>query len=102
MTGFEEKTSKKSPTLLVMAGGTGGHIFPGIAVAEMLQAKGWIIHWLGTEKRMEAKIVPEHGFDISFINIAGVRNKSLIERIKTPFKLFQSVSSSDLVFVISI
>jgi UDP-N-acetylglucosamine--N-acetylmuramyl-(pentapeptide) pyrophosphoryl-undecaprenol N-acetylglucosamine transferase len=94
MTGFEETTSKKSPTLLVMAGGTGGHIFPGIAVAEMLQARGWIIHWLGTEKRMEAKIVPERGFDISFINIAGVRNKSLIERVKTPFKLLQSVIQS--------
>ena len=94
MTGFEDKTSEKSPTLLVMAGGTGGHIFPGIAVAEMLQAKGWTIHWLGTEKRMEAKIVPEHGFDISFINIAGVRNKSLIERLKIPFKLLQSVIQS--------
>jgi UDP-N-acetylglucosamine--N-acetylmuramyl-(pentapeptide) pyrophosphoryl-undecaprenol N-acetylglucosamine transferase len=94
MTGYEEKTSKKSPTLLVMAGGTGGHIFPGIAVAEMLEAKGWTIHWLGTEKRMEAEIVPEHGFEISFINIAGVRNKSLMERVKIPFKLLQSVLQS--------
>jgi UDP-N-acetylglucosamine--N-acetylmuramyl-(pentapeptide) pyrophosphoryl-undecaprenol N-acetylglucosamine transferase len=93
MTGSEEHRPK-SPTLLVMAGGTGGHIFPGIAVAEMLEAKGWVIHWLGTEKRMEAKIVPEHGFEISFINIAGVRNKNLIERIKTPFKLLQSVLQS--------
>jgi UDP-N-acetylglucosamine--N-acetylmuramyl-(pentapeptide) pyrophosphoryl-undecaprenol N-acetylglucosamine transferase len=94
MTGFENTTSKKAPTLLVMAGGTGGHIFPGIAVAEMLKAKGWKIHWLGTEKRMEAKIVPEHGFDISFINIAGVRNKSLLERVKIPFQLLQSVLQS--------
>ncbi|MFT5671152.1 MAG: UDP-N-acetylglucosamine--N-acetylmuramyl-(pentapeptide) pyrophosphoryl-undecaprenol N-acetylglucosamine transferase [Glaciecola sp.] len=94
MTGFEEKTSKKSPTLLVMAGGTGGHIFPGIAVAEMLKAQGWTIHWLGTEKRMEAIIVPQHGFDISFINIAGIRNKSLFERVKIPLKLLQSVLQS--------
>ena len=97
MTGSNAKTSKKSPTLLVMAGGTGGHIFPGIAVAEMLQAKGWIIHWLGTEKRMEASIVPQHGFDISFINIAGVRNKGWLDRLKTPFKLLQSVIQSILV-----
>lgn len=94
MTGFDKETSKKLPTLLVMAGGTGGHIFPGIAVAEMLQAKGWNIHWLGTEKRMEADIVPQNGFDISFINITGVRNKGWLERLKTPFKLLQSVLQS--------
>lgn len=83
-----------SPTILIMAGGTGGHIFPGIAVAEHLKAQGWNIHWLGTAKRMEASLVPEHGFDISFINIAGVRNKNIIELIKTPFKLMQSVMQS--------
>jgi UDP-N-acetylglucosamine--N-acetylmuramyl-(pentapeptide) pyrophosphoryl-undecaprenol N-acetylglucosamine transferase len=94
MTGFKENTSNKSHSLLVMAGGTGGHIFPGIAVAEMLKAKGWAIHWLGTEKRMEATIVPQHGFDISFINIAGVRNKSFLDRLKIPFKLLQSVLQS--------
>lgn len=85
---------KKSPTLLVMAGGTGGHIFPGIAVAQYLQAQGWHIHWLGTAKRMEADLVPQHGFDISFINIAGMRNKSFLTLIKTPFKLLQSVLQS--------
>jgi len=90
----DSQTNKKSPTLLVMAGGTGGHIFPGIAVAQKLQSEGWNIHWLGTEKRMEATIVPQYAFDISFINIAGVRNKSLFERIKVPFKLLQSVIQS--------
>ena len=85
---------KNTGTILIMAGGTGGHIFPGIAVAEHLKAQGWHIHWLGTEKRMEAKIVPEHGYDISFINIAGLRNKSWLTWLKTPFKLFQSVMQS--------
>jgi len=84
----------KRPTLLVMAGGTGGHIFPGIAVAEYLKTQGWDIHWLGTAKRMEADIVPEHGFDISFINIAGLRNKSWQAWLKLPFKLIQSVTQS--------
>jgi UDP-N-acetylglucosamine--N-acetylmuramyl-(pentapeptide) pyrophosphoryl-undecaprenol N-acetylglucosamine transferase len=88
------QASTRIPTLLVMAGGTGGHIFPGIAVAEELKAKGWNIHWLGTEKRMEAEVVPQHGFDISFINIAGLRNKSWLEWLKTPFKLLQSVTQS--------
>ena len=86
--------TSKAPTLLVMAGGTGGHIFPGIAVAEHLQAQGWNVHWLGTAKRMEASLVPEHGFEISFINIAGLRNKSWPELIKFPFKLMQSVVQS--------
>jgi UDP-N-acetylglucosamine--N-acetylmuramyl-(pentapeptide) pyrophosphoryl-undecaprenol N-acetylglucosamine transferase len=88
------QSSQQRPTLLVMAGGTGGHIFPGLAVAEALQAQGWHIHWLGTEKRMEAQIVPQHGFDISFINIAGVRNKNWRTWLKTPFNLLQSVLQS--------
>ncbi len=87
-------TTEKRPTLLVMAGGTGGHIFPGIAVAEYLKAEGWDIHWLGTAKRMEAQLVPEHGFEISFINIAGLRNKNWQAWLKLPFKLLQSVTQS--------
>ena len=81
----------KAPTLLVMAGGTGGHIFPGLAVAEKLKSKGWHIHWLGTADRMEAEIVPKHGFDISFINISGLRHKSLLAWLKLPFKLVNSL-----------
>jgi len=78
-------------TLLVMAGGTGGHIFPGIAVADELRAQGWKIHWLGTADRMEANIVPEHGYDISFINISGLRGKNLLTTLVMPFKLLQSL-----------
>ena len=78
-------------TLLVMAGGTGGHIFPGIAVADELRALGWKIHWLGTADRMEANIVPKHGYDISFINISGLRGKNLLTTLVMPFKLLQSL-----------
>ena len=81
----------KSPTLLVMAGGTGGHIFPGIAVADELKAQGWNIHWLGTADRMEARIVPEHGYDISFISISGLRGKNLVAMFVMPFKLLRSL-----------
>jgi len=77
-------------TLLVMAGGTGGHIFPGLAVADKLKSKGWHIHWLGTPDRMEADIVPKHGYDISFINISGLRHKNLLAWLKLPFKLVGS------------
>lgn len=78
-------------TLLVMAGGTGGHIFPGLAVADKLKAEGWHIHWLGTADRMESEIIPKHGYDISFINISGLRNKNLITWLKLPFKLINSL-----------
>ncbi|WP_019027204.1 undecaprenyldiphospho-muramoylpentapeptide beta-N-acetylglucosaminyltransferase [Colwellia piezophila] len=81
----------KAKTLLVMAGGTGGHIFPGLAVADELKAQGWNVHWLGTADRMEAQIVPEHGYDISFINITGLRNKQLTTMLAMPFKLFKAI-----------
>ncbi len=74
-----------------MAGGTGGHIFPGLAVAEKLKSEGWHIHWLGTADRMEADIVPKHGFDISFISISGLRHKNLLAWLKLPFKLVNSL-----------
>ena len=90
----EKSTVKNAPTLLVMAGGTGGHIFPGLAVAQMLESQGWNIHWLGTEKRMEATLIPQYGYPISFINIAGIRNKNWKTWLKTPFKLMQSVIQS--------
>ena len=84
-------SSREARTLLVMAGGTGGHIFPGLAVAEQLQNEGWHIHWLGTADRMEADIVPAHGFDISFVNISGLRNKNLLTWLLLPFKLINSL-----------
>jgi UDP-N-acetylglucosamine--N-acetylmuramyl-(pentapeptide) pyrophosphoryl-undecaprenol N-acetylglucosamine transferase len=87
-------TKNKQPILLVMAGGTGGHIFPGIAVADELKAQGWHIHWLGTAARMEAKLVPQNGYDISFINIAGLRNKNWQTWLQLPFKLIMSVYQS--------
>ena len=81
----------KTPTILVMAGGTGGHIFPGLAVAQKLKNEGWHIHWLGTADRMEAEIIPENGFDISFISISGLRNKNIIAWIKLPFKMISAL-----------
>lgn len=90
----QQASQMSKKTVLVMAGGTGGHIFPGIAVADELKSQGWNVHWLGTAKRMEASIVPQHGYDISFINIAGIRNKSWQTWLKTPFKLMQSVMQS--------
>ena len=94
MSNTESVNQEKQKTLLVMAGGTGGHIFPGLAVAQYLSGQGWNIHWLGTDKRMEADLVPQYGYPISFVNIAGFRNKGWQTWLKTPFKLMQSIIQS--------
>ncbi|MGB0835789.1 MAG: undecaprenyldiphospho-muramoylpentapeptide beta-N-acetylglucosaminyltransferase [Psychrobium sp.] len=77
--------------LLVMAGGTGGHVFPGLAVANMLRDQGWEIHWLGCATRMEADLVPKHNIDISYIDVEGVRGNGIVRLLKAPFKLMRSV-----------
>ncbi|WWP00873.1 MAG: undecaprenyldiphospho-muramoylpentapeptide beta-N-acetylglucosaminyltransferase [Candidatus Dasytiphilus stammeri] len=66
-----------SRRLIVMAGGTGGHIFPGIAIAQYLMSHGWKILWLGTADRLEATLVPQHGIEIEFIRIQGLRGKGI-------------------------
>ncbi|MBE2895039.1 undecaprenyldiphospho-muramoylpentapeptide beta-N-acetylglucosaminyltransferase [Spirabiliibacterium falconis] len=77
--------------LLVMAGGTGGHVFPAIAVARKLQAQGWDICWLGTRDRMEAELVPKHGINIRFIKISGLRGKKLTALLGSPFAITRAV-----------
>lgn len=76
---------------LIMAGGTGGHVFPGLAVADALQAKGWEIHWLGTAERMEAEVVPKRGYPISFLPVRGIRGKGLFAKVKGLLALFGSL-----------
>lgn len=78
-------------TMLIMAGGTGGHVFPGIAVANELRDRNWTIHWLGTAARMEAQIVPKAGYPISFIDVAGVRGNGILRLLKAPFQVIKSV-----------
>jgi len=80
-----------SKRLLVMAGGTGGHVFPGLAVAAELAAQNWQIHWLGTSGRMEAQIVPQAGYPISFIDVVGVRKNGLLTLLLAPFKIFKAI-----------
>ena len=62
-------------TALVMAGGTGGHIFPGLAVAEALRTRGWQVHWLGVPASMESRLVPPRGFAFEPVQFGGVRGK---------------------------
>jgi len=80
-----------SKRILIMAGGTGGHVFPALAVAKYLSKQGWQVRWLGTAERMEARLVPQHGFDIDFIDIKGVRGNGVLRKLVAPFKVLRSI-----------
>ena len=76
--------------LLIMAAGTGGHIFPGLAIAQTMQSRGWQVSWLGTSTGMEAELVPRHGIEIDKINFSGLRGKGLQHTVRGGFKLIGS------------
>lgn len=78
-------------TILLMAGGTGGHIFPALAVAKELRQQGWKLHWLGSEGGMEEELVPKHDIKMTLLPVKGVRNKGIMSLIKAPFQLLRSI-----------
>jgi UDP-N-acetylglucosamine--N-acetylmuramyl-(pentapeptide) pyrophosphoryl-undecaprenol N-acetylglucosamine transferase len=78
-------------SILMMAGGTGGHIFPALAIAEELSKQNYKIVWLGTKNGMESRLVPENGYDIEYIDIAGLRGKGISSLLTMPFKLIKAV-----------
>jgi len=70
-----------------MAGGTGGHVLPALAVGEHMRKAGWRVVWLGSKSGMEATLVPKHGFDVQFIRISGLRGKGLLRMVVLPVDL---------------
>lgn len=81
-------------TVIVMAGGTGGHVFPALAVAHYLSEKGYSIHWLGTRAGIESDLVPRNGFPIHYLDVAGLRGNGLARLLVAPFKLLRAVFSA--------
>ncbi|MSQ58965.1 MAG: undecaprenyldiphospho-muramoylpentapeptide beta-N-acetylglucosaminyltransferase [Betaproteobacteria bacterium] len=76
-----------SRTLLIMAGGTGGHVFPALAVASHLRDKGWRVVWLGARTGMEATLVPQHGYEMACVRFSGLRGKGFASFALLPLNL---------------
>ncbi|MFP5439878.1 MAG: undecaprenyldiphospho-muramoylpentapeptide beta-N-acetylglucosaminyltransferase [Gammaproteobacteria bacterium] len=81
----------KGMKALVMAGGTGGHVFPALAVAQHIVAGGGQVHWLGSQGGMEVELVTKHGFAISTLPVAGVRGGGVARKLSAPLKIARSV-----------
>ena len=86
--------SATQKTALVMAGGTGGHIFPGLAVAQALREQGWNVHWLGAPGSMEERLVPPQGFPLEKIDFSGVRGKGLLTLALLPLRLLKAFAQA--------
>jgi UDP-N-acetylglucosamine--N-acetylmuramyl-(pentapeptide) pyrophosphoryl-undecaprenol N-acetylglucosamine transferase len=88
-------TSMIKRCILIMAGGTGGHVFPALAVAQNLRNRGWDIHWLGTKAGLEATLVPKANIAIHYISIKGLRKNGLwgwcLAPLRISWAIFQSL-----------
>lgn len=83
--------TENSKSVLLMAGGTGGHVFPALAIAEALQEKEIPVYWLGTRRGLEARVIPPTGIPIHYISISGLRGKGILSLLTAPFKILWAI-----------
>jgi UDP-N-acetylglucosamine--N-acetylmuramyl-(pentapeptide) pyrophosphoryl-undecaprenol N-acetylglucosamine transferase len=83
-----------SRSIMIMAGGTGGHIFPALAVADVLRSEGWQVTWLGAPNSMEAELVPKHGYEMALVRFSGLRGNGLVRKLMLPFNLLIAIWQS--------
>jgi len=86
-----------SRPIMILAGGTGGHVYPALAVARALQQQSQEIVWLGTHRGIESRVVPEAGIPIEWVAVSGLRGKGLLALVLAPFKLIYALSQSLLI-----
>jgi UDP-N-acetylglucosamine--N-acetylmuramyl-(pentapeptide) pyrophosphoryl-undecaprenol N-acetylglucosamine transferase len=79
------------PVALIMAGGTGGHVYPALALARELRTRQWQIVWLGTRRGLEARVVPAEGIPIEWLSVSGLRGKGLVSWLAAPLRLARSL-----------
>lgn len=87
------KPDKSALRVMVMAGGTGGHVFPALAVARELQARGAQIMWLGTRRGLESEVVPKAGLPITYVEVRGLRGNGLVGWLLAPFRIARALAA---------